>query len=85
MFIGLLNACIPAKLGESLVSSSEGSIRYVVQHESCECKCWLNISVCNPNEICDHGECWFECKELNDCSSCKEDYIWSTNSWDNRF
>ena len=24
-----------------------------------------------------HDECWCECKELNDCGSCINDYIWN--------
>ena len=75
MFIRLLSACTTSRLGESVVCNSEGSIKYVVQHEPCECKCGLNESICNSNQIWNHDECWCECKELDDLSSCKDNYM----------
>ena len=47
--------------------------RFIVQHESCECKCGLNESVSNSKQKCNHNECRWECKELDDSSSCKDD------------
>ena len=40
--------------------------RFLVQHESCECRCGLNESVCNSNQKWIHNECRWEYKELND-------------------
>ena len=47
--------------------------RYLVQHESCECKCGLNESLYNSKSKWNHGECWCESKELNDWGSCVKD------------
>ena len=33
-----------------------------MQHESCECKCGLNESVCNSNQKLHPNECRCECK-----------------------
>ena len=41
-----------------------------VPHESCECKCGLNESVCNSKQKRNHYKCWCECKELNDWRCC---------------
>ena len=37
--------------------------RFLVQHESCECKCGLSESVCSSNQKWNHDECCCECKE----------------------
>ena len=31
--------------------------KFLVQHESCECKCGLNESVCNSKQKWNHNEC----------------------------
>ena len=49
--------------------------RFLVQHESCECKCWLNESVCNSKQKWNYDECTCECKKLEDLRSCKNDYM----------
>ena len=56
--------------------------RFPVQHESCQCKCALNESLCNSKQKWNHNECRCECKYLNDWSSCKEDHIWNPSTWD---
>ena len=56
--------------------------RFEVQHESCECKCGLNESICNSNQNWDPGESWCECKELDNWGYCKNDYIWNPGSCD---
>ena len=35
----------------------------LVQHESCECKCRLNGSVCISKQKLNHNKCRHECKE----------------------
>ena len=40
--------------------------RFLVQHESFECKCGLNESVCDSKEKRNHNECRCDCKELYD-------------------
>ena len=37
--------------------------RFLVRHDSCECKYGLNESVCNSKQKWNHNECWCECKE----------------------
>ena len=49
--------------------------RFLVQHEWCECKCRLNEIVCNSKKKWNYDKCWCECKELNNWSSCKGDYM----------
>ena len=36
--------------------------KFLVQHESYECKCGLNESVCNSKRKWNHDECQRECK-----------------------
>ena len=54
----------------------------LVQYESCECKCRLNKSVRNPKQKKNHHKFWCECKELNDLSSCKNDYMCNPSTCD---
>ena len=32
------------------------------------------------NNECNHNECRYECKELNDCGSCKNDHMWNPST-----
>ena len=36
--------------------------KFLVQRESCECKCGLNESVCNSKQKWNHDKCRRECK-----------------------
>ena len=47
------------------------------QHESCDCKCRLNESVCNSNQKWNHDKCL--CK-LDNLGSCEEDYMWNSST-----
>ena len=55
--------------------SGVNETRFLVEHESFECKCELNESVCNSKQEWNHDECQCECKGLDDWSSCEDDYI----------
>ena len=44
---------------------------FLVQYESCECKCGLNETVSNSKQKYYHGECQCECKELDAYGSYK--------------
>ena len=46
--------------------SGVNETRFLVQHESCNCKCELNESVCNSKQKWNHNKRWCECKELDD-------------------
>ena len=46
--------------------------RFLVQHESCECKCGLNESVCNSVQKWNYEECRCVCKESDKLGSCKK-------------
>ena len=56
--------------------SGVNKTKFLVQHESQEYKCGLNETVCNSKQKWNHDECWCECKELDDSSSCKYHYMW---------
>lgn len=54
--------------------------RFLVQPESCEFKYRLNESECNSKQKYRCNGCWCACKELNDCCSCKGDYMWNPST-----
>ena len=56
--------------------------KFFVQHESCECICRLNESVCNSKQKWSHNKCQCECKELDYWGSCKNDYMWNLSTCD---
>ena len=49
---------------------------FLVQHESCECKCDLNEKVCNSKQK------WCECKEFDDWGSCEKGCTWDSSTCD---
>ena len=49
--------------------------RFLVQHESCECECRLNQSVCSSRQKWNRCECRCGCKEFADWGSCKNDFM----------
>ena len=65
-----------------VLMSGVNETRFFIQHESCECKCELNESVCNSKQKWNHNEYWCECKELNICGSCEKGYTWDPNTCD---
>ena len=82
MFIVLLSPCTTSRLAESLASTSEGRKKCVVRHEWCGCKWGLNESVCNSDHIWNHDKFRCDCKELDDGSSCINNYIWNLSTCD---
>ena len=54
--------------------------RFLVQNESCKCKCGLNKSVCKSMQKWSQDEYRCEYKELDDWSSCKNDDIWNLST-----
>ena len=56
--------------------------KFIVQHESRECKCGLNENVYNSKQKWNHDECRCECEKLDDWGSCKNDYMWNASTCD---
>ena len=54
--------------------------RILVQHESYNCKCGLNKSVCSSKKKWNHNVGRYECKELDDYGSCKNDNKWNLST-----
>ena len=40
--------------------------RHIKWHETCKCKCRLDVSTCNNKHRWNDDKCWCECKELID-------------------
>ena len=59
------------------IMSRVNDTKFIVQHESCRCKCRLNESVCNTKQEWHHNDCKCECKEINVWSSWKDDDMWN--------
>ena len=73
----MLEFCVPNKVKNMNVKvfnlmSGVSETRFLVQHESCECKCGLNESVCNSKQNWNPGERWCRCKELDNWGSCEK-------------
>ena len=56
--------------------SGVNETRFLIQHESCGCKCGLNEIVCNSKQKWNPDACQCNCKELDDWSFCNGDYMW---------
>ena len=56
--------------------------RFLVEHESCECKCRLTENVCNSKQKWNHDKCQCEGKESVYWSSCKYDCMWNSSTCD---
>ena len=59
--------CIPNKVKDMNVKAFNSMMgvnetKFLVQRESCECKCGLNESVCNSKQKWNHDKCRRECK-----------------------
>ena len=79
--------CVPNKVKNMHVNvfnlmSVVNETKFFVQHESCECICRLNESVCNSKQKWSHNKCQCECKELDYWGSCKNDYMWNLSTCD---
>ena len=51
--------------------------RFIVEHESCECRCGLNEGVCNLKQKQNRDECLCKGKALGDWSFCEKDYMYT--------
>ena len=55
--------------------SRTNETRYIKLHETCKCKCRLDVSVCNNKQHWNKYKCRFECKELIDKGSFDKRFI----------
>ena len=55
--------------------SGVNETRFIVQHESCECKYGLNETVCNSKQKWNCDECQCKFKELDDWSFSEKNYM----------
>ena len=51
--------------------------RHIEWHQTCACKCRLDISVCNNKQHWNSDKCRCECKELIDKDKCEDGFIWN--------
>ena len=55
--------------------SRTNKTKYIKLHETCKCKCRLDVSVCNNKQHWNKYKCRFECKELIDKGSFDKRFI----------
>ena len=54
--------------------------RHIEQHETCNCKCRLDGSVCNNKQRWNEDKCRSECKKLIDKGVCDKGFIWNPSN-----
>ena len=59
-----------------LTSRANGT-RCIKWHETCNCICRLDASVCNNKQRWNNNKCRCECKELVDKGICDKRFIWN--------
>ena len=57
--------------------SRTNQTRYIKWHETCKCKCRLDLSVCNNKQRWNEDKCMCECKELICKGVCDKGFIWN--------
>ena len=62
--------------------SRTNETRHIKWHETCNCKCRLNASVCNNKQCWSDDKCRCECKELIDKGVCDEGFIWNPSNYE---
>ena len=55
--------------------------RHIKGHETCKCKCRLDVSVRNNKQQWNDDKCQCECKELIHKGACDKGYIWNSNNY----
>ena len=60
----------------------QDKVQYFYLDGSRECKCGLNKIVCNSKHKQKYYKYWCECKELDEWSSCKDEYLLSPSLCD---
>ena len=62
--------------------SAANETRFIIQHESCECKSGLYQSACDSKQKWNHNECQCEYKEIDNLDFCESDYMWKPSTYD---
>ena len=62
--------------------SRTNEARHIKWYETCECKCRLDISVCNNKQRCNKDKCSCECKELIEKGIRDTGFIWNPSNSD---
>ena len=60
--------------------SRTNETRHIEWHETCTCKCRLDVSVCNNKQHWNDDKCRCECKELIDKGICDKGFIWNPSN-----
>ena len=60
--------------------SRTSETRHIKKHETCNCKCRLDASVCNNKERWNNDKCQCECKELIDKGVYDTGYAWNPSN-----
>ena len=60
--------------------SRTNEIRHIKWHETCNCKCRLDASVCNNKQHWNKDKCCCGCKKLIDKGACDEGFIWNPSN-----
>ena len=60
--------------------SRTNETRHIEWHETCKCKCRLDVNVCDNKQRWDEDKCRCECKELIDKSMCDKGFIWNPSN-----
>ena len=55
---------------------------HVEWHETCKCKCRLDVSICSNKQRWNKDKCRCECKELIDNGRCDKGFIWSPSNYE---
>ena len=60
--------------------SRTNETRYINLHETCKCKCRLDTSVCNDEQLSNEDKCRCEWNELIDKGSCDKGFIQNSSN-----
>ena len=62
------------------IMSRTKETRHIKWHETCKCKCRLDVSVCKNKKRWNDDKCRCECKELIDKGVCDKGYAWNPSN-----
>ena len=62
--------------------SRTNETRHIKWHEIFQCKCRLDVSVCNNKQRWNKNKCMCECKELIDKGVCDKGFILNPSNWE---